>query len=204
MILFLTLVSSICWFFVCIKMVYLGNRDKTYCMPLFALGLDFAWETIYTLEGVSCIELQTFINAVRLILDILIIVTYFRYGRERFPDALKKQFILISIGVFAVCFAFQSAFYFQFDLRAAALYSAFMQNALMSLLFIYMFFTRTDTRGQSLSIAVVKCTGTLILTILYGYIEIINPYVLICGAVSFSADTCYFLLLLFSQKKVKS
>ena len=202
MILFLTLVSSICWFFVCIKMVYLGNRDKTYCMPLFALGLDFAWESIYTIDSVSNIELQTFINGIRLIIDILIIVTYFKYGRERFPDALKKQFVLISAAVFAVCFAFQFAFYFQFDLRAAALYSAFMQNALMSLLFIYMFFTRTDTRGQSLSIAVVKCIGTLILTILYGYIEIINPYVLICGAVSFFADTCYFLLLFFRQKEV--
>jgi hypothetical protein len=203
MILFLTLVSSICWFFVCIEMVYLGNRDKTYGMPLFALGLDFAWETIYTIDGVSNIELQTFINGIRLIIDILIIVTYFRYGRERFPDALKKQFVLISSAVFAVCFAFQFAFYFQFDFRAAALYSAFMQNSLMSLLFVYMFLTRTDTRGQALSIAVVKCIGTLILTVLYGYIEIINPYVLICGVVSFSADICYFLLLFFRQKRVK-
>jgi hypothetical protein len=201
MILLLTLINGVCWSFVYYEMILLGKREKTYCMPFLALGLNFTWEIIYTLEGIGDIQVQTFICIIRLILDTGIVYTYFKYGRERFPLRLQKKFIPVSIAVFIVCFSLQLAFYFQFDVHPAAQYSGFLQNAVMSLLFIYMFYTHSDIRGQSLPIAIVKCLGTLASAVQQGYIEMVNPYILICGAISLTSDICYIFLTLSVQGK---
>ncbi|MBR1852591.1 MAG: hypothetical protein IJ794_05520 [Lachnospiraceae bacterium] len=47
---FLLLLSGIAWSIVYIGCIRQGFRDKTYAMPLFALGLNIAWETIYTIH----------------------------------------------------------------------------------------------------------------------------------------------------------
>mgnify|MGYP000984424995 CR=1 FL=1 len=40
--LFLVLLSGVCWSIVYIELIRKGFQDKTYAMPLFALGLNFA------------------------------------------------------------------------------------------------------------------------------------------------------------------
>jgi hypothetical protein len=204
MIFLLSLTGGICWIFVYYQMIRLGKRDKTYSIPLFALGLNFTWEIIYSIQGIFNIQIQSFFCIAWLVLNIVNVYTYFKYGRERFPERLQKNFIPVSLAVFLFCLGVQVAFYFQFDIRPAAQYSAFLQNVLMSLLFIYMFYTRSDMRGQSLSIAVSKCLGSLMYVILQGYIEMINPYILVCGALSLAADIYYITLVAGIQRKKKS
>ena len=55
-------------------------------------------------------------------------------------------------------------------MRVGAGYSAFLQNLLMSVLFIDMLVRRASREGQSLLIAVSKWLGTLAPTILFGVI----------------------------------
>lgn len=43
----LIVTSGICWSIVYIECIRIGFKEKTYCMPLFALGLNIAWEGIY-------------------------------------------------------------------------------------------------------------------------------------------------------------
>ena len=43
----LIVISGICWSAVYIDSIRIGFKQKTYCMPLFALGLNIAWEGIY-------------------------------------------------------------------------------------------------------------------------------------------------------------
>lgn len=60
----------------------------------------------------------------------------------------------------------------------------------MSGLFISMFIAREGSRGQSLTIAVCKCVGTLAPSILFGVLEF-RPLVLIVGIVCLVLDLVY-------------
>ena len=62
------------------------------------------------------------------------------------------------------------AFIREFGVAAGAGYSAFLQNLLMSVLFIDMLVKRGSREGQSLTIAVSKWLGTLAPTLLFGII----------------------------------
>lgn len=44
---FLIVISGICWSAVYVDCIRIGFKQKTYCMPLFALGLNIAWEGLY-------------------------------------------------------------------------------------------------------------------------------------------------------------
>lgn len=63
--LFFTLLSGICWIIVYEECVRLGFKQKTYAMPLFALSLNLAWESIHNLYGFANgdFSVQTYINA---------------------------------------------------------------------------------------------------------------------------------------------
>lgn len=193
--LFLTLLSGICWSIVYIEIIRHGFKDKTYGMPLFALGLNFAWEVIYSIDSLSNISVQGIVNIIWVALDVVIVFTYFKYGKEFFPDKAKAYFIPFSILVFMTCFVIQFAFYLRFDSIEASEYSAFLQNAAMSVLFVTMLFMRGNTRGQSISIAIAKWIGTLAPTILMGFLESFNIYIILCGIICSVFDIIYIIFI---------
>jgi hypothetical protein len=206
--LFLTLASGIAWSVVYVELIRCGFKDKTYGMPLFALGLNFAWELIYSYTGLilqpaGFVASQTYVNICWVALDAIIIATYFKYGKERYSDETKRFFLPWSILAFVVCFVVQFAFYFDPALTKfeAGRYAAFLQNVAMSILFIQMFFSRKDTRGQSLSIAIAKWVGTLAPTILLGYLQGINIFVILCGILCSVFDILYIVLLVAKKRK---
>lgn len=88
----------------------------------------------------------------------------------------------------------QSTF-FRFGWDAAARYSAFLQNLLMSGLFIAMFVARGGARGQSLLIVVAKWIGTLAPTIVFGWFGH-SPLILGVGALCSVIDLVYIGLML--------
>lgn len=195
--LFLTLVSGICWSIVYIELIRKGFKDKTYGMPLFALGLNFAWELIYSVDAIATMGLsaQGIVNVIWAMLDALIVCTYFKYGREQFPKNAKAYFIPYSLLTFVSCFILQFAFYFQFGGTVAAQYSAFAQNAAMSILFLVMLFTRGNTRGQTVLMAVCKWIGTLAPVILMGILQGFNIYIVLTGVVCSVFDIIYITIL---------
>ncbi|EPH77717.1 hypothetical protein D929_00042 [Enterococcus faecalis 02-MB-P-10] len=124
--------------------------------------------------------------------DAIIVYTYFKYGKNYFPENAKKYFISFSLLSFVANFALQLAFYLQFpSMIEASEYSAFLQNAIMSILFIGMLFRRNSTEGQSIVIAIAKWIGTLVPTILMGIMNGINIYIVICGIVCTIFDLIY-------------
>lgn len=196
--LFLTLVSGIAWTVVYISCIRTGFKQKTYCMPLFALGLNFAWELIYSLDEVAGIienpgmfSVQTIVNVIWACLDAVIVYTYFKYGKESFPENAKKHFLPFSILAFATCVVLQLAYYFEFRGITAAQYSAFVQNAAMSILFLIMLYRRGSTKGQTMTIAVAKWLGTLAPTILMGVLSGFNIYIVLTGLVCSVFDIIY-------------
>jgi hypothetical protein len=180
----LTVISGICWTTVYIDGIRLGFKHRSYAIPFYALALNFAWELLYTYYGFqSTISVQAVVNAVWLVFDIGILITYFRFGRKYFParvpgynsarsdsQVTASAFIGWSVLTLIAAFCVEFAFRKEFGVRVGAGYSAFLQNLLMSVLFINMLVRRASREGQSITIAVGKWLGTLAPTILFGII----------------------------------
>jgi hypothetical protein len=180
--LILTLVSGICWTIVYVDGIRLGFKHRSYAIPFYALALNFAWELLYAYYGFqSTIGVQAVVNAIWLVFDAGILITYFKYGRKYFPASVPgypaaatntdaAPFIVWSVIILIAAFCIEFAFRKEFGVRVGAGYSAFLQNLLMSVLFINMLVRRGSREGQSLTIAVSKWLGTLAPAVLFGII----------------------------------
>lgn len=167
----LTIISGVCWTIVYLDGIRIGFRDKSYAIPFYALALNFAWELLYTIFGfrTNGVTVQNVFNAVWLTFDIGILYTYFKFGRKYFPRHLSGgAFIAWSVLALVTALGVEYSFIREFGVAKGAGYSAFLQNLLMSILFIAMLVRRRSSEGQSLAIAINKWIGTLAPTVLYG------------------------------------
>ncbi|MFJ3171646.1 hypothetical protein ACIPJK_12825 [Streptomyces roseus] len=199
--LFLTLVSGVAWTVVYVEAIRVGLRDRTYAMPVAALALNFAWEATYAVgEFGSGISAQGVVNVVWALADVVIIWTYLRFGRAELPGFVTRPlFAAWSALVFGSGFAVQWLFLAHFGTHDATRYAAFLQNLLMSGLFIALYADRRGPRGQSLVIAVAKWLGTLAPTLLFGVIED-SPFILGLGVLCSVFDLVYVGLLLRERR----
>ncbi|MFF0216655.1 transmembrane-type terpene cyclase [Streptomyces vinaceus] len=199
--LFLTLVSGVAWTVVYVEAIRVGLRDRTYAMPVAALALNFAWEATYAVGEVRAgVSAQGVVNVVWALADIVIIWTYLRFGRAELPEFVTRPlFAAWSVLVFGSGFAVQWLFLAHFGTHDATRYAAFLQNLLMSGLFISLYADRRGPRGQSLVIAVAKWLGTLAPTLLFGVIED-SPFILGLGVLCSVFDLAYIGLLLRERR----
>jgi hypothetical protein len=204
--LILAVVSGLCWTLVYVEAIRVGLRDKTYAMPVFALGLNLAWEALYAVDGMlrwpgaaAFGRTQTVINAVWLLFDLAIAWTFLRFGRTSWPQLGPAPFAALGASAVIVGFGVQLAFYSEFEPDTAAAYSAFGQNLLMSVLFLGMLLRRGSSSGQSLLIAWGKLLGTLAPTISFGILGG-NAYVAIMGGLCLVFDLAYAIALRTSPR----
>lgn len=202
MIRFLLLSSGIAWTIVYIDAIRIGFKHKTYAMPVAALGLNIAWETIYAVYALRLgISLQGVINLVWALFDLVIVYSFFRFGRKELPELVTRpMFIIWAMLVFVSSYVVQWGFIVQFGWDAAPRYSAFLQNLLMSGLFIAMFIARRGSRGQTLLIAVAKWIGTVAPTILFGIYER-SAFILALGILCSVFDLAYIALLIWARRQ---
>lgn len=202
----LIVMSGICWSVVYVDSIHTGLKQKTYCMPLFALGLNIAWEGIYAYTDLfirGSINAQAIANTVWFLLDIFILVTWFKFGREEMEGELgRKLFIPWTALVLASCFVLQILFITEFGDVEGEKYSAYLQNIAMSAAYLYMLNRRKSSKGQTMLIAVCKCIGTLTPTI-YGTMEG-NTFILVTGIICFFFDLIYIYCLYHVIQKEKA
>src|SRR5687768_11232529 len=213
----LTLVSGLCWTVVYILIIVRSYRDKTYGMPYWALAFNFSWELIFSFllhTNLPDHQLQIIINRVWLAFDVFILVAYFRHGKKEWPSTVPRSlFIPFSVLVMIIGFFFVYLISVELD-HSKGKYAAFIQNLMMSWLFIAMLIRRRNTSGQSIGIAFFKLIGTLAPTLIYG---LKSNFILFLGMSCFIADLIYLLLLIgmscdrvsqsrssFSQEAIKS
>jgi hypothetical protein len=201
--LFLSALSGIAWTIVYIEAIRLGFKYKTYAMPIAALGLNIAWEWTYAVRDLAVNpQLQAWVNLVWALADVIILVTFFRYGRRELPGFVSRPFFIVwGAAIIITSFLVQWLFIAEFGLTGnkAAVYSAFLQNLLMSGLFIAMFVARRGARGQSLLIAIAKWIGTLAPTILIGFLAN-SLFVIGIGLLCSVFDLTYIGLLLWAKR----
>lgn len=142
-----------------------GFRQKTCRMPLFALALNIAWEGIYAYLDLfvrRSYGAQAFANAAWFILDIFILATWFKFAKEEMPgEEGRKWFVPWSVLVLICGFVLQVLFIAEFGDVEGEKYSAYLQNIAMSVAYLHMLQRRGSSKGQTMTIAVCKCVGTL-------------------------------------------
>lgn len=107
-----------------------------------------------------CLSAQVAVNALWILLDIIILNTYFKYGKKEWPEIFSpKLFAPWSVLILICCSALQIVFIEEFGFVMAAQNSAFLQNLLMSVMFISMFVRRGDMEGQSLLLGIFQKLG---------------------------------------------
>jgi hypothetical protein len=198
----LTLLSGVAWTIVYVVAIRIGFQQRTYAIPAVALALNFAWESIYATRGIATHDLsvQTFVNVAWAVADVVIVYTFLRYGRRELPEFVSRSmFIGWSALIFAAAYVIQGLFIIELGWSEAQKYAAFLQNLLMSGLFIAMFIARQGSRGQSIVIAVAKWLGTLAPTISFGALAG-SAFILGVGILCSVFDLVYVGLLLWARR----
>lgn len=207
------LLSGIAWTITYIALVYRGFKDKSYGMPLVPLALNFAWEFTYSLiyPPQSSGPVMT-INGIWMICDLGIVATFLLFGFKYFEkhySLSKGEFYTFTAIAFIASFLlmivggpFFKDFtpYFQGDIFESAKFIAFIQNLVMSVCFVSMFYTRRSSEGQSFTIAWSKWLGTsMTVGITYSIAHPHNWYFIgIFIALIFIFDVWY-MVLIFQQ-----
>ena len=203
MLLALTLLSGVAWTVVYVFAIHIGIRQRTYAIPAAALALNIAWESIYAARGLATnLSVQTFVNVAWGLADVVIVYTFLRFGRKELPGFVSRpMFVAWSILIFAAAYIIQWLFIMEFGWTEASRYSAFLQNLLMSGLFIAMFVARQGMRGQSVVIAAAKWIGTLAPTVAFGAIAG-STFILGLGILCSVFDLAYLGLLLWARQNL--
>ncbi len=171
------------WALTYIAIIYRGFKDQSYGMPIVALTLNLNWEIVFSLfippYGSADAGLIPYgglkaqvIFLIWATLNFVILFTYFKYGYKYFAKVYsitRTQWIGFTVAMLIFSFFvmytggmffWQFEEYFANDQIEGAKLIAFVQNALMSISFIAMFYMRGSTDGQSFTIAWAKWIGT--------------------------------------------
>lgn len=196
--------GGIFWILTYIFIISKGFKDKTYGMPLIALCANISWEFIFSFVFPHTPP-QLFINYLWFGLDIIIVIQFFKYGKNEFLNLSSKKLYSIFVVLLGVEFSiilFSGITLGEFK----GVYSAFGQNLVMSILFIIILFKRNSLRGQSIYIAVFKMLGTGLTSIHYYLFEPITQSSLILPALYVSIfifDIVYIYLIVKFYKRNK-
>lgn len=194
----LAIISGVCWTLVYVVGFRVGVRDRTYAMPVFALGLNLAWEVLYAGDGLlrwaglgAFGQTQTVVNVVWVVFDVLLVWTFFRFGTHAWPQLGRSLVIFLGVAALVVGAVVQGVFYVEFGRELAPVYAAFAQNLLMSVLFVDLLLRRGGPAGQSMVIAWAKLVGTLAPTVSLGFLSGFNLYVVGFGLLCLVFDALY-------------
>ena len=184
----------LCYSFIIIR----GFRDKTYGMPFLALAFNISWELLFATVLNDGKFIYTVVARACVVLDLVILFTYFKYGIKEWPRRLSPKFFYpFSIAVLGLTLAFIYLWCKTID--PSGTYMAYIQNLMMSLLFINMLNNRSSLAGQSVGIAFTKMIGTLAATLVYLYLRM--KFIVFAGGLIFCLDMIY-LLMVFNEGRL--
>jgi hypothetical protein len=150
--------GGIFWSLAYLLIIRQGFKDKTYGMPLAAVCANISWESIFAFLHPHSPP-QLYINYAWFGLDMIIVFQLLKFGKKEFTFFSSGQFYLIF--VFALLMSFFSILFVTYEFHDwKGAYAAFGQNLMMSVLFLWMYFSRNNLRGQSIYIALFKMLGT--------------------------------------------
>lgn len=157
--------AGIFWTTTYVLIVLKSRADRTYGMPLAALGANLGWEFYFTVvspptyDSTFVYRAQLTIDSVWLLTDLAVLWYVFRYGPREFPGLSRPLCYAMFTGVIAVTAVTDVLVSREFGDRYG-LRASYLQSLMMSLLFLGMLQARKSLRGQSPGIATAKMLGT--------------------------------------------
>lgn len=86
----------------------------------------------------TSVSIQAFVNLIWALADLGIVYTFFKFGRSALPRFVtRSMFAAWGALIFAACLVAQWLFFAEFGAHDASHYTAFLQNVLMSGLFVH-------------------------------------------------------------------
>lgn len=139
-----------------------AHLEKVVAVPFIAVCSNVAWEFVYAF--VFHIQAVTdVINVLFTIIDAILLVQVFRYGRKDAPSLSPAVFNWVVVGIVAFGLAAHTASAWDFADRGG--YNGWATTLFTSVAFVLMLHRRGSTAGQTMYIAVIKMTGTLAATV---------------------------------------
>lgn len=149
--------SFIFWSITYIECIRVGIKQKTYCVPLLAFYMNIVWESTCFSEVLTAqagFYWYVYYGIITL-LDAGILYTILKYRDTSSISKFYIKNIVIFIVVFAIFIFLKNC------ISSWKLYFAYIDNLIMSGLFILMYYKRGSSKGQSMAIAITKFLGTL-------------------------------------------
>lgn len=181
------------WIITYILIIKQGLQDKRYGMPMVAICANISWEFIFSFMYPQN-DLQRIITLLWFILDIFIMIQFLHYGHKEYKKIVpRKIFYSAFLITLVVSFFTILAVMYEFnDLEGK--YAAFLQNLMMSGLFIALFLQRRNLSGQSMGIAVCKMIGTMFAAVGF-YMYFRTPLITLISLATLIYDWLYIVLI---------
>ena len=158
-------IGDVLWIVAYILAIRKGFQEKTYGITMLCIALNLSWELIYAAIFRFPNDIIAYLRWAWLLADLVIAYQLFRYGRKWQTTPLMSKYFYPVAGItFASTFVGQLTFHYTFG-DTWGMSNAYLINLVMSMLFIWMFFSRGGSNGQSLGTAWCKMLGTGILSV---------------------------------------
>lgn len=162
----LAFLGDLLWAAVYILAIIIGRKQRTYAIPMVAIGLNVAWELVHTVIHPPAHLSELIAHLVWFGFDLIIVFQLVRYGRERQENEVVRRFFGgIVLGILGMALVGHITFYDHVTANAIfpdrdGVVSAFLINLVMSVLFIGFYFARPNGKGISRPVAWLKLLGT--------------------------------------------
>ena len=162
------IVSGLCWSLAYVFIIRRGKMDAAHGMPLWALALNFAWEFNYSFIT-PCPMPQRAINIIWCLLDVVILIHFFKYCKVDYPTLKPKHMYPLVVLAFVLCWLIVVMCQYEFwpfapadyPLGMGRAYSAWGMDLSMAILFVYFIIRRDGVKGQSIWIAICMFIGNV-------------------------------------------
>lgn len=157
------------WISTYLLIIRRGHRDQLPAMPLAAVSLNLCWEGIFSFIYLPNDPRVTVAWGSCFVLDLFIFHQVVRYGRRDFAYPWFQRHFAAVLGLsLGSAFVTLMGFTAQFGDKLGW-FTGFLQNLLMSILFVAMILRRDSIQGQSMYIAMGKFLGTFVAFLLAIY-----------------------------------
>lgn len=191
------LASGIFWIITYACVIRQGLRDRVTAMPFLALAMNITWEFLFTFAYPSIGGMmQEIINTIWLAADVVILVVFVKFWRADYPKSLPESYFWpMFVFTFAMITPIMVATVSVFGRENGSVYTAYIDNLIMSALFLSMLIRRRDRRGQNMWIAWGKLLGTATASISQYLYDPGNVLWLVIYIEIFILDALYVILL---------
>ncbi len=144
-------VCGVLWILAYIFTIFVGFRDHSYGIPLVAVCMNLSWELVFSVLIPQESKLNTAITLLWLGLDCVVLCQLLRWGRVEQMPQLRPYFFIIVAGTLMLStigyLTFQCTFH-----DPEGHQEAYINNLVMSILFVFLFFSRPGMHGLSLAV----------------------------------------------------